>query len=67
MKPMYSATTKGFYFYEIHGDKVPEDAVKISSAEYKRLLSKQQDGYEVISDERGKPTLKQKEKEIEEE
>jgi len=37
MQMYYSAATRGFYSTEIHGAKMPEDAVAISDTTYKAL------------------------------
>lgn len=51
----YSKTTGGFYSEEIHGDKIPKDAVEISDDEHARLLNEHANGKIIQSDENGTP------------
>lgn len=53
----YSASTKGFYLPEIHGEKIPDDAVDITDERYVELLEGQCSGKEIVPDENGEPVL----------
>lgn len=53
----YSAVNHGFYSSEVHGARVPEDAVPVSEAEWRRLLDGQCQGQEIVADGQGRPTL----------
>jgi len=53
MKIFYSASTGGFYFDEVHGDAIPEDAKEISDALYQSLK-----GRDVVADADGMPMLR---------
>lgn len=65
MKPMYSPSTKGFYFKELHGKNIPVDAVSITKTEYLKLISNQGvgDGYEIVPGDSGKPEMSKNRKE----
>lgn len=53
----YSGKTGGFYFTEIHGESVPDDAVEIDRSEYESLLTAQSEGYSIVPDSNGFPIL----------
>ena len=53
----YSKTTGGFYFREIHGDKIPSDAIEITTEQYSALLEGQSYGKIISADENGYPIL----------
>lgn len=54
---MYSSSTGGFYSKEVHGTRVPADAVEISDGDYLALLRGQSDGQQIVSDGNGRPVL----------
>lgn len=54
----YSASTKGFYSTEIHGDNIPSDVVEITEKEWSDLLDGQSTGKEIVPDEHGHPILR---------
>lgn len=60
MKIYYSQTTNGFYVDEIHGDKMPSDTVEISAEKHSELLSKQNEGFMIVSDSNGYPILEKR-------
>lgn len=66
MKPLYSPTTKGFYFKELHGKNIPLDVVSVTKAEYLKLISNQGvgDGYEIIPGADGKPETSKNRQEL---
>lgn len=45
----------GFYDAAIHGDKIPADAVEISSEQHATLLAAQSQGKRIVTDESGYP------------
>lgn len=53
----YSKETKGFYSREIHGDKIPADAVAVTDDEYAKLVDGQASGKIITVDVGGRPTL----------
>lgn len=53
----YSKNTNGFYAMEIHGDKIPPDAVEITDEDYAILMQGQIDGYQIGGDGDGYPFL----------
>ncbi len=53
----YSKSTGGFYTTEINGESIPSDAVEITEAEHKALLSGQGAEKVIAADENGKPYL----------
>ena len=56
MKMFYSAVTNGFYSAEIHGDKMPPDAIEVSSEVYDQCKGK-----DLVSSPDGPPMLRQPE------
>lgn len=56
MKMFYSASTNGFYSAQIHGDKMPFDAVEVSSETYDQCK-----GRDLIAGPDGLPMLRQPE------
>lgn len=53
----YSKTTNSFYDKEIHGDKIPDDAVEITAEEHAALMQGQTQGKVITFDEDGRPML----------
>ena len=53
----YAKSTGGFYTPEIHGDKIPSDAVEITEAQHAELLAGQSAGKAISTDADGKPVL----------
>lgn len=53
----FSPSTKGFYDFAIHGDKIPGDAVEITHEEHAALLNGQSQGKLIQADAKGKPVL----------
>jgi hypothetical protein len=51
----YSKTTRGFYCVEIHGNKIPQDAVAITRDEHRALFKAQSEGKTIQPDEKGYP------------
>lgn len=53
----YSASSNSFYASAIHGDSMPNDAVKLGSEKYSELLQGQATGKLISSDADGMPIL----------
>jgi hypothetical protein len=54
----YSATEKGFYTAEIHGENIPSDAVEITDREYQDIMTGQTEGKIITPNaSTGKPEL----------
>lgn len=53
----FSKSTAGFYSPEIHGKKIPEDAVEISDDLHRELIDGQSDGGRIAVDKKGNPYL----------
>ena len=53
----YSASTGGFYTTEIHGDKMPADAVEITTEEHAELMEGQSHGMAIAAGADGRPVL----------
>jgi hypothetical protein len=53
----YSSSTKGFYTTEIHGEKIPADAVEITEQYWQDLLKGQSEGMVIAADGKGFPVL----------
>jgi len=53
----YAASTGGFYHPDIHGDSIPEDAVKITAKQHQALLDGQAAGKQIVAGKNGKPRL----------
>lgn len=51
----FSADRMGFFAKDLHGDKMPPDAVAISTETYTALLKAQDEGHEIQSDGQGAP------------
>lgn len=51
----YSQKNRGFYSADIHGDAIPPDAVEISEADYKSLISSQLVGDVIVAGAGGFP------------
>lgn len=51
----FSASTRGFYASDVHGNKMPKDAVAISDEQYQDVHSKLVTGHKLGSDEQGCP------------
>ena len=47
----------GFYIDDIHGEKIPNEAVAISQDKYIELLNGQAQGKQIISNKQGEPVL----------
>ena len=54
----YSATTKGFYAYDIDYASVPDDCVEVSAEDYAALMNGQADGNIIV------PAMQQAAKEL---
>lgn len=54
----YYSKTGGFYLREIHGDKIPADAVEITAEEWQALLDGQAHGKIIVAGKGGKPELR---------
>lgn len=52
---IYAKSTGGFYFADIHGNKIPADAVEITSDEHAALLAAQSSGKRIEADANGYP------------
>lgn len=55
----YAKSTGGFYDRDIHGDRIPEDAVEITKAEHTALLAGQAEGKRIAPDAGGVPVLQE--------
>jgi len=53
----YSKSTNAFYDDEIHGNLMPEDVIEISKELHVSLLSGQEVGKQISSDDDGNPIL----------
>lgn len=53
----YSKSTSGFYEKDIHGDKIPGDAVVITKEKHAELMAGQAIGKHIVSDSEGRPML----------
>lgn len=53
----YSKQTNGFYDREIHGDKIPADAVEITAEEHQAIIDGQSQGKLIQVDASGHPIL----------
>jgi len=51
----FSASTKGFYLDDIHGDNIPDDAVKITAKRHDELMQAQAEGKSISADKGGHP------------
>lgn len=60
MTLFFSASTRGFYSTDIHGDAIPEDAVEITSEQHSLLLAGQATGKMIAADEQGRPVLQER-------
>lgn len=49
----FSPSTGGFYALEIHGDRIPADAVEVSEAQHAALLAGQSQGKRIVSSASG--------------
>lgn len=54
-KLFYSQMAAGFFAEEIHGDRVPPDAVEISQDAYDALMRAQSDGMQIVANTDGTP------------
>ena len=57
MSIFYSASKRGFFTTATHGNRVPDDAVKISARRHRELLDAQAGGAEIMPGPNGRPTL----------
>lgn len=55
MDYFYSASTRGFYVREVHGDNIPEDVVAVTEAEHEALFAAQGSGCTIEPDTDGRP------------
>lgn len=53
----YSKSTGGFYFKDIHGERIPKDAVEISEEYHTELFEGQAKGKQIVGDDKGYPVL----------
>jgi len=51
----WSPSTRGFYSTQVHGQKIPGDAVKISDATYTRLIAANSAGSDIELGSNGQP------------
>ena len=56
----FSESTVGFYNSDINGESIPDDAVKISLAQYSKMMNGQAEGQVIAADQNGMPILKAK-------
>jgi hypothetical protein len=54
---LYSASARGFYSCDIHGDSIPRDAVDLTDEQYAELLAGQSAGRLIEPDANGFPAL----------
>jgi hypothetical protein len=54
-RKFYSASAHGFFSEDIHGEKIPADAVEIAHDAWLQLLQDQGDGKQIVADANGKP------------
>jgi hypothetical protein len=59
MTRLYSSSGKGFFDPEIHGEKIPKDAVEIEDADYKALFEAQSEGKIIDAGPDGKPIARE--------
>lgn len=57
MQFYYAKSTSGLYRYDVHGDAIPGDSVKISNALYAELVAGQAEGQLIVSLADGVPFL----------
>lgn len=57
MGKYYSKSTGGFYSLDIHGDKIPSDAVEVTEDLHRQLMDGQMAGNEIVPDKNGRPVL----------
>jgi hypothetical protein len=55
MTMKYSASTRGFYSADIHGETIPSDAVDVSDADYVALFAAQSEGHSIQPGPGGAP------------
>lgn len=53
----FSKETCGFYDSEIHGDRIPGDAVEVSESDYQALMEGQAAGKVIVANVAGHPIL----------
>lgn len=53
----YSKSTGGFYLPDVHGDRMPKDAIGIPDKLYRELLNGQSKGGMIVADDFGMPKL----------
>lgn len=58
MAIFYSASNRGFYHSDIHGDNIPEDAKQITEDLHRELIEGQSNGKVISVNTRGRPVLK---------
>lgn len=54
----YSPSTGGFYIRDIHGERIPPDAVEITEDMHASLMRGQEAGQHIVPDEDGIPVLR---------
>ena len=55
----FSPSTNGFYDLDIHGDKIPADAVEITAYHHAALINGQSQGKVITADTNGFPVLQE--------
>lgn len=53
----YSKSTGGFYSADVHGNAIPNDAVRVTTSRYAELLQGQSNGQTIGTDDAGNPIL----------
>lgn len=56
MSKFYSPSVRGFFDLEIHGKKIPKDAVEITDEKWMELLDANSKGMDIVPDENGFPS-----------
>lgn len=56
MSNYWSPSRKGFFRQDVHGDAMPSDCVRMEDADYQALMSAQNQGMEIVSDN-GVPSI----------
>jgi hypothetical protein len=57
MTYFYSASKKGFFHTDIHGENIPSDAVSITDEQHQALMYGNCNGQSIESDANGNPIL----------
>ncbi|MFV0284748.1 MAG: hypothetical protein ACK5JE_13345 [Castellaniella sp.] len=53
----YSASSRGFYSVDLHGNNIPKDAVEITEDTYASLMQGQSEGRQIVPNDKGYPVL----------